>query len=584
MKARAPAARMPETADVLIVAVVFLLALAVRLAALAAAPLSEREAAEAWGALNLLRGRPDTSVSALYSTVTAGLLFLAGPSRWAPRVLPALAGSLVVFLPLLLRRSRGRLESLLACALLALSPTLWIAGTVAGGAALGFLAAGVCILYLRNRGDPTLPAGIALGVALAAGPLAWSGLLIAVLAALVEWFFRAGSLPETAIRPANPLRSLAGGFALEPMFAGGALIGLAAGGTGLFFLPRGLSALGEGLSAWAGAFLSGGPRLGELILMLAGYEPLALIFGLAGIVLLLRGVLSEENRFWLAFAAVAAAWVLLRPAAFPEEGLWLILPLVLLAAAALRSVVEAFARAERPELAAVQTAAVLGLLAFTALELGTYVATGSWLPLLLAPVGVFGGILLGPLLAENLERDWARSLVGLGAAWALALAAAQIGTAWNATQTRRNSPNELWRSGVVQTDLARLQAVMAQISEWQTGARDELEVVVEGPEQSALGWELLAYANVQYVDALDPLATPAMVITPYRETADGVDSPQLTAVYKGQGFAFVERRAWSGWPPDLIGWLLYRSGPTELGRIILWVRGDLLVPAPAAES
>jgi hypothetical protein len=574
--------RIPEKADVLLFAGLFLIALVVRLAALASAPLGEKEAVEAWGALNLLRGRPDASASALYSTFTAGLLFLAGPSRWAPRVIPALAGALVVFLPLLLRRSRGRLESLLAAALLALSPTLWIAGTVAGGAAAGLLAAGCCILYLRTAENRPLVSGIALGVALASGPVGWSGLAIAVLAAFVEWFFRAGSVPETAERPVNPLRAFPEQFIRTPRLPLGALIGSAAGATGLFFFPRGLAALGAGLADWAGAFFSGGPRIGELMLMLVGYEPVALIFGIAGLVLLQRGKLSGGNRFWAAFAAVAAVWVLVRPAAFPDEGLWLILPLVLLAAPVLRLLVEEFAGSERRAIAAVQSLVCLGLLAFSALELAAYEATGSWLPhLLLAPVGVFGGLLLGPLLTDDIQRDWARSLAGLGAAWMLALGALQIGAGWNATQTRRNSPNELWRSEVVSADLGRLRATLAQISEWRTGTGDELAVVVEGPEQSALGWELLSYQDVRYVDLLDVLAAPAILISPYVENEGGVVSPQLTVVYRGQAFVYLERRAWSGWPPDIIGWLLYRSGPTERGQIILWVRGDLLVPAAA---
>jgi hypothetical protein len=75
-----------------------------------------------------------------------------------------------------------------------------------------------------------------------------------------------------------------------------------------------------------------------------------------------------------------------------------------------------------------------------------------------------------------------------------------------------------------------------------------------------------------------------VVVTPYVEVEGTALAPQLAAVYRGQAFGYTERRAWSGWPPDLIGWLLYREGPVERSRLIIWVREDILVPEEGAEQ
>jgi predicted membrane-bound mannosyltransferase len=134
-----------EKHDRIIFLALFGVALIARLSILNAPPLNEKEAVEAWGAWHLLHGQPMASVSALFASFTAGLLFIAGPSHWAPRLLPAVAGSLIVFLPLLGRSTRGRLEAVLAAFLLALSPSFLIVSSMAGGISSGLVAAAFCI-------------------------------------------------------------------------------------------------------------------------------------------------------------------------------------------------------------------------------------------------------------------------------------------------------------------------------------------------------------------------------------------------------------------------------------------------------
>jgi hypothetical protein len=559
----------------------FLAALLLRIAALQTPPLSEKEAAEAWGALHLLRGQSSSSASALFSSLTAGLLFLAGPSHWAPRILPAVAGASSVLLPLFLRKERGRLEPLLLAALLAFSPSLWIASTMAGGTMLGFLAAGFCIFYLRSGRTQPLERGVALGLAAASGPVGWSGLALAAIAVQAGWMRRMRNAPVAYESTSNPISAFIGRFFRTPAEMGGFAFGLIAGSTGLFFFPRGLGALAAGFSDWVSAFFSGWPRVGDFLLLLAAYEPLALVFGAAGIILVWRGLSAGEDRFWALFAAAAAVWVLFRPAAFPDEALWVILPLLALAARALRSALESTALEERTLLVCGQTAVALVLATFAFLNLAAYDRTHSWvylLPILLGAAGIF---IAGMLMAEKWSSFLREGLVGIGLACLLIFLFQEASAGWNAAYVRRNSANELWGSEIVAADVLRLHETLVQISEWQTGVADELAVVIEWPEESALGWELLTYGSTKYVTLEDMLSAPPMLITLYAEEGGEVVTPRLPAAYRGQVFAVAERRAWSGWPPDLLGWWLYRRGPVERGQMILWVRVDVLAPDQA---
>jgi hypothetical protein len=578
MKLRDAIAHWLEKYDLLVYLILFLGALYVRLTALCAAPLNENEALQAWGALHLLNGQPAAGASALFASLTAGIMFFAGPSHWAPRIIPALAGSLTVLLPLVFRSSRGKLECALAAILIALSPSLWIVSTLAGGAAVGLLAAAVCIFYLRGAQFRPLTGGILLGLALSAGTTGWSGLAIALIALGVDWLWRRNRKPETGEAAGDPFKeSLTHLFRSRTGLAGLAL-GIAAGSTGVFFFPRGVAVLAAGISDWFAAFFSGWPRLGEFLLLFIAYEPLALVFGVAGFFLLRATRFSAEDRFLALFASVASIWALIRPAAFPADALWVILPLLLLGARALRAAVESRAVEEHPRLIGIQAGLTILLIIFSALNFTAYLALGMWWQPLLALAGIVVAFFVGPILADDVRNAVIPTLVGLAGAWLLVLILFQWSAGWNATHGRRFSANELWWGDTVPADAVQLHQAMDLISERQTGEPGELAAVVEWPEDSALGWELLSYHAAEFTLTPDLLATPAVVVAPRVVQGTGVIPLQLTAAYRGEGFGILEQRGWTGLPPDLLGWLLYRRGPVQRGEMILWTRVDILAP------
>ena len=583
MNPRGSIDRFLEAHDRALFAGLFLAALLLRLFALDSAPLGNAEAAEAWGAWNLLRGEASASVSALYSSLTAGLLFLAGPSHWAPRLLPALAGAAAVFLPRLFLPSRGKLEALLAALLIAISPTLWISSVQAGGAAPGFLTAALCILYLRTKEPRPLPAGISLGLAATSGPVGWSGLALGAVVLAVEGLGRLGKSPLADPPVSKSVLTTFRRIFQEPAGPAGFLFGLAVGGTGLFFFPRGIGTLAAGLSNWAAAFLSGLPRVGELVLWMSAYEPVAFLFGAAGMILLARRVLAGENGFWVRFAAAAAVWILLRPAAFPGEMQWLILPLIILGAAALRTAWESSGIVERPAVAAMAAGSAAVLSIFTVLLWSEYEAAGNWIFLALPGLLILGAAAAFFLSSGNVRGMIGPALAGVSIALFVVFGIGQAGASWNAAYNRRMSANELFWQDAVTADLTSLRGTIERISAWQTGVKDELVVAVQWPEDSALGWELLTYGAAEYIGLADSSSAPPMLIAPYAEQDGSVVTPRLAAAYRGQLFSVFERRAWSGWPPDPIGWLFYREGPVERGRFILWVRTDILVPEEKVE-
>ncbi|MFN2297698.1 MAG: hypothetical protein ACK2UB_02535, partial [Anaerolineales bacterium] len=458
MTGRGALERFLEKYDPAIYGALFLAGLLLRVSVLDIAPLGEREAAEAWGAWRMLGGESSVSASGLYSSLTAGVLFLAGPSHWAPRCLPALAGAFAVFLPRILVPVRGRVEAFLAALLIGLSPSLLIISTKADGAILGLLAAVFFLFYLQSEGPKPRISGAALGLVAASGPAGWSGIAIAAVVLAVDALNQWGRTPAVKVGCCDRIRKSFDCLLHSPAGAGGFVLALAAGCTGMFFFPRGIGALAAGFSDWFAAFFSGWPRIGELILLIAGYEPAALIFGAAGIILVGRGLLSAQDRFWARFAAVALVWVLIRPAALPQETLWVILPLLILGAGGLRAALESILEAGWNLSTVLFSLAVPAVAAFTVLNLASFEASKNGWYLVFPWLLVIAMLLAYFISSSNWRRNGIRLLIGSTPALLAVFCCAQIGAGWNAVRIRGGAANELWRTDAFPVDLGRLRS------------------------------------------------------------------------------------------------------------------------------
>ena len=266
-----------------------LIALGLRLWDLGRRPLPAAESAIAWQSWLALQGQPyDLSGQPpllVFGNVVVFLLFGASDA-WA-RLLPALAGSLLAVLPWFLRRELGRVGALAAAAVLTFSPTLLFFSRSLDGsivAAAGALLLVICFLRYRQAAQIryVYVGAIALALMLLSGPNAYGVLFIFGLYLLGVWLLSARG-------KANDKRS---GIILPPSadlgraaIVGGAVFVLVA--TGLLTNLGGVQAgLVDGFSGWLGAFA---PRAGGLPwfypgLLLLLYEPLALVFGLLGLV------------------------------------------------------------------------------------------------------------------------------------------------------------------------------------------------------------------------------------------------------------------------------------------------------------
>jgi hypothetical protein len=544
---------------------IFLMALALRLLDLARNPLTDAEATLALQALELARGgSPVLSGQPGYIVMTAFLFFLTQASEFTARFLPAVAGSLLIWAVYLFRPVIGRLPALFLAFFLAVEPGLVAASRQADGlifaASFGLLAA--AFLYRRQP----IPAGIFAGLALLGGPGIWMGILIAVVTALSFSLFSgrrlddqdSSSAEEEVIVSTWPWRTAL------PWAAGTVLI------LGTFFLwiPTGISALFTSLTA----FLSGWGQsavfsAGRMLLLLPAYAPLAIFLGGAGLVgaFIVR---SRMDRFLIFWFFSALVFVLIYPSRQAPDMIWALLPLWVLAA---RQAAR-FVQLVRSDLMAFsgQLALVFVLLIFTWLtfvllsnqQVSSDTGQFRWLT-------IIGSLLLMLVVAILIAWGWSAQSAAGGLVWGVTavLLIYTISSAFNAAGLGRRPDAELWQRTphIDQADL--LLQTTVNMSQWNTRAKDSLDLVVVDIPAPSLEWALRDYRAAQITNVLLQGSNPSMVITREQE------EPSLAAGYTGQGFVWQRAPIWDG--VNWMRWAIVRAVPVRSMNIILWVRTDL---------
>ena len=166
----------------------FLIALGFRFIQLGASALSDSEATLALQALHIAQGQsPLLDPQPAYILFTSILFAITESTNFMARFVPALVGSLLVFVPYLFREKLNPRPALILAFLVAFDPGLVALSRQANGTILAvtFLLFAVG-MWINGR---FIPAGVFAGLALLSGPSLWAGLLTLGL----TWSFRRGT-------------------------------------------------------------------------------------------------------------------------------------------------------------------------------------------------------------------------------------------------------------------------------------------------------------------------------------------------------------------------------------------------------
>ncbi len=555
-------------------ALAFLIAFGLRFVQLGAAPLTDSEATLALQAWQLAQGQSVVlAPHSAYLLFTSVLFKVIADSNFMARLLPALAGSLLVFVPLLFKGKLGSRAAWLLGLLLAIDPGLNALSRQADGTMLAvtflLLAWG---LWLNRR---TSAAGIFLALALLSGPSVWSGLLVLTLTAI---FLRGlqPTLPaaDSAEMPAPPtsnlladLRKMAPAFGLTLLLAG----------TLFITVPNGLSAALAALPAYLTGWVSpSGFTPARMLFTFLAYEPLGIV--LASLALY-RGLRTNSKRLIRLMMGLGVALLLGIFYRDPHQLVWAIIPLLALAAMELARALDLY-RDELVEVGVVG-AAILLLLVYSWFNLAGIALNPAPVPMNVPLFGLvenprlfvlYGSLGIIAVSVGLVAFGWSMRTARLGLTWAFTffLTFYSLGAAWGASGLRNPGGTELWSvdSRPQQADL--LSASVDDLSEFSLGHIDAQPVTLSGLDSPALEW-LLRKNGVTSVTVLDPQAAPPLVVT-----LAGVNDPGLPSAYRGQDFTWRQPPLWDqAQTYDWVNWLVFRKLPSQPETVILWARNDL---------
>ena len=558
----------------------FLLALGLRLFQLGAAPLSDGEAGLALQALRLAHGGSIAfGPHPAYLLITSQLFSLFGDTNFIARLFPALAGSLLVWLPFWLRRWMGDSRWLHRAGLLmafgmAIDPGLVSLSRQVGSPmpALAFTFLALACLYDRHM----LGVGIFAGLALLSGPAFLQGLLIIG----VSWgFFRlarnrysqAQSDEGMDVSPVEPLSSRLLGIALVA-FAGTLLVA----GTLFLHALQGLGALADTLPAYLKTWVnpSGIPVL-RLPASLLVYQPLVVIFGVMAILHAVFGLRDKPVvRQGMVTLGILVVVGLLLPLLYAGrqvgDMVWALVPLWALAAMEISRFL--------PGEEAASTRLIAAGLGFPLFVLAVF----GWINLLsfghyqvnelVYWATLIGVLLVSAILVLLVAGTWSSLAARMGLVWVLCLVLGLqlFSNTWGMAILRQNGAQELWSRPPSTGQASQLNATLADLSSWNTGLRDQLEIVsmVDSP---ALTWNLRHFPNARFETTLASSEAPPVVIT-----LKDAEIPSLAQKYRGQDFAWQLYPGWQGvFPADFINWLAFRQAPLAQDQVILWARVDI---------
>ena len=623
-----PAIQVRITLEVLIYAALAIFALLTHGVALDHAPLDDVEAHQALAVLRTINprvaGEPLVADSVL-TFVTQAVSFTFLPQGDVAARLPvALAGVLLVLAPALWRRYLNPLPPLILSLLLTVSPVALLAARssspVIWTTLLAVVGPWLALRFVETRAPRW---GVLATVAFAAmvflaEPAGFLTLLALAFGVIFAWLTDVD--PET-----DSLAALRATWQAWPWMHGAAAAGLVVllVGTGMFWLPSGLTVVGG--AVWAGleGFVQRAPNtpVGYPLWVSLRYETGLVLFGAIAAYRAIR----EGGFFERALAGWALAgmvWSLVYAGAGAAHALWLTLPLSVLVALMVTGWIT-----ERASV--VWDVPAWGIPVHAIITAGLWLAVGMSVVLLGKrlmldlPAGItdlreLADVLTSGVYSRSVNNAQAitvqdigvldyilgfiqlrilitilvsllngvlfflvGSLWGARASWrGFALGTLAVALLFSfslggrATYGTPGDAREYWNRHVPTADVFELRETLRGMSLRDTGEPRLIQVTAQVPQDGALAWALRDYPNTVFVDGIGPEVDSAAVILPvmFQQTPMGAD-------YIGKDL--ITRQMWDtnslSWRDMLIWW--YRSDsrvqPATAEHVMIWIRKDV---------
>jgi hypothetical protein len=355
------------------------------------------------------------------------------------------------------------------------------------------------------------------------------------------------------------------------------LVAVLALSTGMGWNLSGLGAAGDLLPTWLARFGTVVNPAPSPLAIAAVYEPLALLFGLGGLVWAIR----RGHRFGVLlgmWAGLGALLLTLMPGRTPLDALVVVLPLALLTGLAIEWLVQSLQRWGEWLGEGLYVPVVLILWIHAYLVLARYAGRGDSRDLFMVLLVVVLQGLLATMFALAMRPDAA--LRGVAVGTGVALLAVTISAGWGVAYVRPADSRELLVRDPTAVEVRDLVQTLRDLSWRETGMPTTLSFTFEAAPDSVLAWYLRNFSRARRIESLEMEEVGRVAVTSRRDL-------ELTDDADFVGQDFVLRRNWNlteigcawEWPPRCdaaVEWLLRRrvSLPAADQWVVLWLRQE----------
>lgn len=548
--------------------ILFLIALIFRLVNLYLTPLSNSEALISLQAENLVRSVEILKIAPhqILLVNLLGLLFtIFGSQTFFVRLIPALAGALLVFLPYSFRNQIGKTAALVMAIWLSFDPLFYLLSRKVDSTLLsiGFLLIAY-ILFQRKK-------WVGLGIVFALGVLSGMQFFIGViLLLLTSWLSKVNLLTT----PLDEKEKFPWKIVLTAFISTLILVG-----TVFFIYP---SQLGGAFSGFINLFInvSAEPVL-PLMNLFAGlffYEVIVLVFGIIGLIVYWKQnpLIGRFAGIWIGLALLFSVFY---PARMISQLVWLILPLGYFAIWWILRVVNINSKNEK--LTGLFSAVLFVFLVYIVMLIFSMNVSGFQLLGVSINSGVIGFIAIIIFIMAVVMIGWAWSWKIANQSLLLAICFGfgilSVSAAWNLGGGRKPYHNELWHVGLISPDTGLMLNSINELAKINGVPNEEVQVYIQGIDSAAMIWALRDY-DVRSLPVLPASLDTDVIITLYQ------NENQVYGPYRGQDYLLTSTPAWNLMTiGEWKNWILTRHAPQDgihQQAIIVWFNNQWFVSEP----
>ena len=548
--------------EIIFYVLAFVVAAGLRFIKLGELPLSGGEANLALQALDAVKGI-DTSVSSQpgYIALTALLFSIFSATGFWACFWPALAGSVIVFIPFLFKELLGSRCSILLAFLFAIDAGLVAVSRSASGTMItivGLLAA-IGFLYKKR----SLWAGICAGFFILGGFASCPALIAMGIVALLLLLIYSKNKPQTRLLDGINGKQFFSAFIAAIFFIG----------TGFILFPSIINGLGTGIHDYFTTFVShDGVSIKLILISLPISEVLTLPLAIWGLVIGIKR--REKFSYILGYSIIILALLsLLNPSRQVADWVWPIIPLTILAAIGLENIFEKFTSNEIG-VTSVQAVLTVILIVFSFLNLLSMMnnppVDAPTLRISIIEVALPLAFLIVVTLLMAFGWSMAAARQGLLVGFGFVLLFVTFSTSIKAAGLGPRPEMEFWHSGAVPTGSALLVKTTTELSLYSTGTENRIDIVIVDADSSELRWSLHNYENLKTIEYIGETDKPAIIISDLDSLIGSAAS------YRGQEIHWTTQVDYDNMSAsDWLMWFTIRQAPTIEQSLLIWARNDL---------